>query len=140
MGSKVVSPTGLFAPRPHPSNAAYLGDPIALMNLYTKHGMLAEACSVVSTTLESLGSAENSRESTAASRLPEKGDIDYFPHKSVDMLWNLIEIVLSKHALGANEEKKVCKARDIMKESLTTYFSLLQLSESGMRSARALRK
>lgn len=140
MGSGAVSASGLFAPRPSARNTAYLGDPIALMNLYAKHGMLAEACSVVSATLGSLDSAEKSRESRAASRLPEKGDVDYFPYKSVDLLWNLIDIVLSKHVLGASEEKKIRAARDVMKESITTYFSLLKLSESGMRSARALMK
>lgn len=141
MGAGTVSPNGLFAPRPRSGAAqTFLGDPTALLNLYAKHGMLAEACTVVSSTLLAVHGDDENIESRAVSRLPEKGDIDFLPYKSVDMLWNLVGIVLSKRVLGAAEEKKVRVARDTMGAALEKYFASLKISETGMRSARALRK
>ncbi len=134
-----VSQNGLFAPRRSLDSKAYLGDPVALLNLYTKYGMLAEACSVVSLTLSGVDGDGTSRESRAASRLPEKGDVDFLPYKSLDMLWNLVEVLLSKRVLDSNEEKKIRFARNEMGAALDNYFGLLKISETGMRSARALR-
>lgn len=138
MGTGAPSSSGLFAPRPRPGPYTYFGDPAGLIALYTKNGLLAEACSIVTSTLLGVDGEGKTREARAASRLPEKGDIDFLPYQSIDMLWNLIDILLSKRVLGDSEEARVKGARDQMETALKKNFALEKISETGMRSARAL--
>jgi hypothetical protein len=139
MGTGAASSNGLFAPRPRPGPYSYLGDPSALLALYSKQGLLAEACTVVTSTLTGVDGEGKTREARVASRLPEKGDIDFLPYKSIDMLWNLVDILISKRVLGASEERRVRAARDLMEAALEKHFALAKISEAGMRSARTLR-
>lgn len=132
---------GLFARRSKSGSSVYLGDPSALLTLYTKRGMFVEACNIVTVTLSGLGSQENgSRESRASSRLPEKGDIDFVPYRKIDILWNLIDFALSNHKVDASEGKLITLARDKMEAALEKHFALMKISELGMRSARALQQ
>jgi len=124
---------GAFAPRSKGVSKAYLGDPSALLRLYTKRGMFTEACNVVTLVLDKNGRATN-----AASRLPEKGNIDCVPYHSIDMLWNLIEIACSKGAYDNDEKHRILRARGDMEEALKKHYELMQLSEMGLRSARIL--
>lgn len=139
LGASQNSTTGLFAPRQTPGGKNYLGDPSALLSLYIKRGMLAEACNTVSQVLSVRQGGGQVQYDKAASRLPEKGDIDFVPYDSIDFLWNLIEIALSKHVLAPAEIKQLMEARSRMEKSIEKHFALMQISEMGMRSARALR-
>jgi hypothetical protein len=133
--------SGLFARRPKPGSGVYLGDPSALVSLYTKRGMFAEACDVVTATLSGLEDQETgSRESRASSRLPEKGDIDFVPYQTIDVLWNLIDLVLTRGKVGKDEENHIRQSRDKMESALEKHFALMKISEVGMRSARALQQ
>ena len=133
--------SGLFARRPKPGSGAYLGDPSALVSLYTKRGMFTEACDLVTATLSGLESQENgSRESRASSRLPEKGDIDFVPYNAIDVLWNLIDLVLQRGSVEKAEEIHIRESRKQMETALEKHFALMKISEMGMRSARALRQ
>jgi hypothetical protein len=138
MGSGAPSPNGLFAPRPRPDANGYLGNPAGLLTLYTKHGLLAEACMVVSSTLTAVDSQGKTREEKAPSRLPERGDIDFVPYRAIDTLWNLSDVVLSKGVLQSSEQERLEKARVTMKEALDKHFGLATISEAGIRSSRAL--
>jgi hypothetical protein len=132
---------GLFARRPKPGLVVYSGDPSALVSLYTKRGMLGEACEVIASTLSGFDghqSGSGSRESRAPSRLPEKGDIDFVPYQKIDVLWNLIELALSKGAVEKAEANRMRDSREKMELALEKHFSLMNISEMGMRSARAL--
>eukprot|EP00934_Nitzschia_sp_Nitz4_P008670 Nitzschia sp. Nitz4//scaffold196_size54656//32361//37667//NITZ4_006643-RA/size54656-processed-gene-0.53-mRNA-1//1//CDS//3329540438//8660//frame0 len=141
LGADVASENGLFAVRPQVAGGlqGYSGNPTALFALYVRYGMFTEACDVVSFILEHTKSGERSPSERAVSRLPEKGEIDYVPYKKIDELWSLIAVVLKKGVLGTTEEKRVTGARDRMKVALEGHFSRLKVSESGLRSARALR-
>lgn len=110
------------------------GNPTALLNLYIKNGLYIEACSLVSTVL--LGE-ESERQKAATSRLPEKGNIDFVPYEAIDNLWNLIETGL-KTSIDPIQKGKLLKARNVMEISLEKHFQLMQVSEQGMLSARAL--
>jgi hypothetical protein len=144
MGADVSSSSqssGLFSRRPKPGSCVYLGDPSALVSLYTKRGMFVEACNIVTATLSGVEGYEGgSRESRAASRLPEEGEIDFVPYQTIDLLWNLIELVLSKRVIGRSEKKSISGARGKMKAALEKHFALMKISEVGMRSARALKQ
>ena len=124
---------GLFARRRAPGVEGFLGDPACLLNLYTARGMYKEACRVVSTVLA--GPNNDYRESKAPSRLPERGEIDFLPHNKIDILWNLIQLAVNK---GRADAPEILQARSQMEESLTKYFDLLQISDMGAQSARAL--
>lgn len=134
-----VSPGGLFGGRPKPGCArVYLGDPSALLTLYTRQGMLLEACNVVTTVLLSDQGAK-SREERAPSRLPEKGDIDFVPYKKIDILWSLIEKTISAGYVEDSTKSELRQAQDSVAQALERHFALLQISEVGIRSARILK-
>lgn len=139
LGSGDSSSNGLFAARPTAAVKRYLGDPAALLSLYTRHGLLSEACELVTSTLTSVDGQGRTREERAPSRLPEKGEIDYVPYKSIDLLWNLSDIVLSRGVLQPSDENRLENARVAMKTALEKHFALSEVSAAGMRSARALR-
>jgi hypothetical protein len=124
---------GAFAPRTKADCKNYLGNPSALLKLYTHRGMFADACDVVTVIL-----GDNDRATQAASRLPEKGNIDCVPYNSIDLLWNLIEIACSKGAYDYEEESRILEARQDMEQALQKHYECMQVSEMGMRSARML--
>ena len=128
------SDSGLFAKRPSAGASVYLGDPSALLSLYMKRGMYIDACRVVSSVLDASG-----RESKAPSRLPEKGDMDFVPYNKIDLLWNLIEVTLADGVLDKAQGDAIVEAREQMEQSLERHFELLNISEMGLKSARALR-
>ena len=122
---------GLFAKSSRSNN---LGDPSALMGLYLKRGLYQEACDVVSTIL-----LEKSRESQAASRLPEKGDVDFVPYQKIDLLWFLVQDVVEAGLLLPDERETLLASRAKMEQSLAKHFDLMRISDMGMQSARILR-
>ncbi len=124
---------GAFAPRTKVGSTDYLGDPSALLKIYTNHGMFADACKVVTTIL-----GDNDRGAQAASRLPEKGNLDCVPYRSIDLLWNLIEVACSKGAYDNDEESRIRKARQDMERAIEKHYECMKISEMGMRSARML--
>ena len=132
---------GLFARRPEKGSSAYLGDPSALVTLYTKQGMYAEACDVVTKILSGINRHEAGselRENQAASRLPERGDVDYVPYKKIDILWHLIDMVQKRNAGKKSELDRIVSSRNKMEVALEKHFTMMKVSELGMRSARAL--
>ena len=124
---------GAFAPMPKADCKHYLGNPSALLALYTNRGMFTEACNVVTSIL-----GDSKRTSKAASRIPEKGDIDYVPYRSIDLLWNMIEIACSKGIYDISEENRILNSRDEMEKALKQHIANMEISETGMRSARML--
>jgi hypothetical protein len=129
---------GLFVKRPVLGSSAYSGNPSALVTLYMKHGMFVEACNIVTWTLSGGACPCGTREDKASSRLPEKGEVDFVPYQTIDLLWNVIEVVLSKVKNGLAQETR--DSRDRMEAALEKHFALLQISEMGIKSARALKK
>jgi hypothetical protein len=127
---------GLFARRPQTGSSVYLGDPSALLSLYTKRGMYHEAFAASAALLA--GPDGTSREGKASSRLPEKGNIDYVPYNKIDILWNLSEIALKRGDFGEVDEQRLLDSRALLEESLAKHFTALKISEEGQRSARAL--
>ena len=95
--------------------------------------MFADACRVVACILD-----DNDRAARAASRLPEKGNIDYVPYNSIDFLWNLIETVHFKGVYTDEEMCNVLKARELMEKAFKKHLEWMQVSEVGIRSARVL--
>ncbi len=126
IGSGASGNDGLFA-----KNG---GNPAALLNLYIKSGLYIEACDLVIIIL--LGD-ECERQNAATSRLPERGNIDFVPYETIDNLWNLIETCLES-TLSSIQMGKLLKSRDAMESALERHFKLMQVSEQGMLSARAL--
>ena len=129
---------GLFARRPKAGSSTYLGDPSALISLYSKYGLFAEACDVVTSVLTGLEGP--ARETNASSRLPETGDIDFVPYRSIDILSNLIDIAFTSGGIEPEDASRINKARDEMVYAVEKHFSLMKLSEMGMKSARALKR
>lgn len=123
---------GLFAGRQQKNSRDYLGDPSALLNLYTTRGMYQPAFASIAAVLSSQD------ESAAPSRLPEKGSIDYVPYDKIDILWNLSEIALTRGDFDAEEKQRLLESRGLMEHSLERHFDLLKISEEGQTSARAL--
>jgi hypothetical protein len=144
MGSDAPSANisnGLFARRPTLGSNIYLGDPSALLTLYIKHGRLAEACDLVTSILTGVNQQQRgseSRDAKAASRLPEKGDIDFVPYSKIDVLWHLIEVSLGKGGCDKSEASRIRESQDTMEAALEKHFALMKISEMGMRSARTL--
>ena len=128
---------GLFAKRNKAGQNSFMGDPAALLEIYMLSGAYHLACELVSSVL-----TIPDRTKTAASRLPEKGFVEFIPYNKVDMLYNLIDAALAKEDTGslpdAHMRDKVRASRDNMVTALEKHFDLLRLSEAGMGSARAL--
>jgi hypothetical protein len=135
-GKEKMDVPGLFARRRARGIDGYMGDPSFLLSLYTHHGMLEEACRVVCAVLA--GPDDSFREYVAQNRLPEKGEIDFVPYKKIDLLWNLIDRVLQKGMLSNVESRRLSDARLQMEKAVEKHFQLLEISEMGIRSARAL--
>lgn len=129
---------GLFARRRMKNTpAGYLGNPVALLQLYTMSGLFKDACRIVTLVL----SRNDFRKHAAHDRLPEKGELDFVPEHKIEFLWNLIEGRLNKNAFASSndEREQLLQARSAMDEALVTYFTQLQqISEIGIQSARTL--
>jgi hypothetical protein len=133
--------SGLFArrrPRQRQSpklDSYYMGDPSSLVQTYMMAGMYARACHVVTTVLSC-----DAQKANVASRLPEKGNMDFVPYDKIDTLYNLIGIALENGAISSPKNvKEVEDARDAMVVALKNHFESLRISELGLTSARALR-
>jgi hypothetical protein len=133
-----ASESGAFAPRiARGSKGTYLGDPAKLLRLYIERGMFLNACNVIISVLQR-DCSEIELLTRATSRLPEKGNIDFIPYRTIDVLWNLIELAVTKGSYEGKEKSKILKARDDMESALSKHFELLNTSEAGIRSARLM--
>ena len=136
------SSPGLFAQRANADCSSDKGNPGGLVSMYMKRGLFSNACDVVSAILTGslLDGGEQSRETRAPSRLPEKGDIDFVPYAQIDVLWRLIDRALSNPMVNMTDKRKLEESRKIMETALEKHFDLMKISELGMRSARALKQ
>eukprot|EP00554_Chaetoceros_debilis_P004514 CAMPEP_0194080240 /NCGR_PEP_ID=MMETSP0149-20130528/6289_1 /TAXON_ID=122233 /ORGANISM="Chaetoceros debilis, Strain MM31A-1" /LENGTH=2026 /DNA_ID=CAMNT_0038761911 /DNA_START=189 /DNA_END=6269 /DNA_ORIENTATION=- len=114
-----------------------VGNPTALLNLFIRNGLYVDACQLVSEVI--LGDKNKDRDRAATSRLPELGNIDYVPYDVIDRLWNVIETHLRTSGGHSLLDQKLLNARQSVETALEKHFNLMQLSEMGMLSARALR-
>ena len=121
---------GLFA---KVSQSSKKGDPSSLIGLYLNRGMYREACDIVSSVLDG-----ESRENHAASRLPEKGDIDFVPYHKIDLLWELAQEAITSGQVFAEEKDQLLASRTKMEQSLAKHFDLMKISQMGLSSARML--
>jgi hypothetical protein len=131
---------GLFA-KAAGKGSAGIPDPAGLMRLYIKHHQYGEACDVVTSLLSKQRTFHSSI--TSSSRLPEKGSIDYVPYDLIDMLWNMIESIISSNSSTPSEDIRaqiqlLLKKRNCMEQALETHFESLKTSEEGLISARRL--
>eukprot|EP00529_Nitzschia_sp_RCC80_P002694 CAMPEP_0113454898 /NCGR_PEP_ID=MMETSP0014_2-20120614/8100_1 /TAXON_ID=2857 /ORGANISM="Nitzschia sp." /LENGTH=1874 /DNA_ID=CAMNT_0000346317 /DNA_START=2263 /DNA_END=7887 /DNA_ORIENTATION=- /assembly_acc=CAM_ASM_000159 len=138
-GSFVGVGTAAFAPRSMADFDGYAGNPQGLISIYISHGMLVEACNLVSEILSGFGTDDPHEFATKnSSRLPEKGDIDYVPYKNIDLVWNLIEIATKQNGNCPPEYKtRALAARDKMEQALKKYIENSRITEMGLQSARA---
>jgi hypothetical protein len=128
---------GLFARRKKDGNSkegSSAADPAGLVRLYMKHGIYIAACDLVSTILV----GTSSRDMTAPSRLPEKGDIDFVPYDTIDLLWNMIESVLKRVDTKEEDGIELMASRERMESALVKHFEWTKISKAGLQSARAL--
>jgi hypothetical protein len=136
----VLSKSGAFAPRPVPGCQKYRGNPQALLALYIREGLFLEACNLVTAVLEKQCTRVQSARD-APMRLPTKGDIDYVPQKSIDVLYNLIEITtVDKNLNIIQEREKLTTAREKMLRTLQKYVDVLKDEGLGILSARTLQQ
>jgi hypothetical protein len=121
--------------------SACIPDPAGLMRLYIKHNQYGEACDVVTSLLSNQQALHLNKSSS--SRLPEKGSIDYVPYDLIDMLWDMIESIITagssadSEAVGA-QIQLLLKKRNGMERALEKHFESLKTSEEGLLSARRL--
>jgi hypothetical protein len=127
-GTNMNPSSGLFAER----NG---GDPAELVRLYMKKGLLSHACKVVHDVLMGKG---DEREEQATSRLPEKGSIDFVPYGIIDQLWNTIEAYIQSPNSDLGMKTQLISDRSKMEKAIEKHFRLMQISEMGMLSTRAL--
>jgi len=112
-------------------------DPAGLMRLYIKYHQYGEACNVVTLLL-------SQRTTLAAScRLPEKGSIDYVPYDLIDMLWDIIESIITSNSCAPSDGvhakvQLLIKKRECMEQALENHFESLKISEDGLSSARVI--
>jgi hypothetical protein len=123
---------GLFGKSPKGTTR---GDPSGLCTLYMKRGRYVDACNLVSKVLVGDGKERNTM---AASRVPEKGDIDFVPYNKIDLLWNLVDTALRQGETDEPTKSQLRISRMKMEDALQSHFSLLKISEEGLASARAL--
>ena len=130
---------GLFA-QPISTNKVNAGiaDPTGLMRLYIKHHQYGEACDVVTSILSKTPS-----QSSSTTRLPEKGNIDYVPYDLIDMLWDMIDSIITSNSTSTDDDvkakvKALIKKRSDMEQALEGHFVSTKTSEEGLQSARRL--
>lgn len=127
---------GLFARRrlPDTPSSAFLGNSTALLTIYIENHLYTEAAHIVCRVLN-----EGTRdEHKAVSRLPEKGQIDWMPGPTIDLLWGMLHGILESNDVKPKHKDPVAKARDELKISLEQYSTSIQLSEDALRSSRML--
>ena len=110
------------------------GNPTVLLNLYIKYGLYVDGCELVTSVLRG---DKYARQQNATARLPEKGNIDFVPYEKIDILWNTIESYLLR-SQDMDAKSKLLRSRSTMEYALEKHFQLMQVSEQGMLSARAL--
>ena len=106
-----------------------------LLDIYTARGMAKDACRVVTRVFNDFN---NNCGHPVASRLSEKGEIDFIPFDKIKLLWCLVDIRLEKILLDSGR-RDLESARMKMKESMDEYFKQMKISEMGQQSARALK-
>lgn len=137
---RTLDKDGLFANSPQ--NIGTASDPSSLLRLYMKRGLYISACNIVTEIL--LGHDGGiGRKSTATKRIPEKGNIDFIPYATIDMLDEFIDLAVNEKS-GANldlqSKQNILEARNKMVKALGFHFQMLKISETGVQSARALIK
>jgi len=125
--------SGCFADVAKETSESDAADPTALVKLYMKHGLYAQACKVVARALDKTGKEGSS----AARRLPEEGQIDFVPYSTIDQLWNIIESAAP--GMQPDEKCGVMQARADMEVALEEHMKRIRISEDGLVSARALK-
>jgi hypothetical protein len=78
------------------------------------------------------------RKAMSASRIPEKGNIDFVPYNVIDMLWELVDKTLRQGSISESTKSQLRVSRMKMEDALAFHFNLLKISDEGLRSARAL--
>jgi len=132
------SKNGLFAQRNDGQGRAAVADPTALMRLYIKHHQYGEACGVVTSIL----STEQSNDSST--RLPEKGNIVNVPYDLIDMLWDMIESIITSNSSSTSPDdvksqvQALINKRSSMEKALEKHFDNIKTNEEGLKSARRL--
>ncbi|KAI2513765.1 hypothetical protein MHU86_548 [Fragilaria crotonensis] len=111
-----------------------------MCTLYIQYGRYVDACNLVTRVLTAGEIEGNARKALSASRIPEKGDIDFVPYNKIDLLWDLVDQALRQGSIDESTKSKLRVSRLKMEEALKLHFSLLKISEEGLRSARALAK
>ena len=126
---------GLFGKMPKGTSRA---NAPALCTLYMQNGRYVDACNLVTKVLMGGDSEGQARKSTAASRVPEKGNMDFVPYNKIDMLWDLVDHALRQGSIEESTKSQLRVSRMKMEDALKLHFSLLKISEEGLTSARAL--
>lgn len=137
-GEGDIDAPGLFARRAKPGQRCYMGDPSALLTLYTTYGMFIDGCRVVTSVLGA--QSEETRRQNAPNRRPERGDLDFVPENKIDLLYGLAQESLTDDdsPLSEEEAKQLREACHAMEKGLELYYELKGISEEGLRSARAM--
>ena len=112
----------------------------ALCTLYMHHGRYVAACNLVTRVLTGGDDEANARKGLSVSRVPEQGNIDFVPYNKIDLLWDLVERALRQGSIDESTKSQLRVSRMKMEDALKLHFSLLKISEEGLRSARALAK
>lgn len=113
-------------------------DASALCTMYMQYGRYVDACNLVTRVLTCGETEGNTRKALSFSRVPEKGDIDFVPYKKIDLLWDLVDRALRQGSIDESTKSKLRVSRLKMEEALKLHFTLLKISEEGLKSARAL--
>lgn len=125
---------GLFATARVQNQTA---DPAGLVRLLMDYHRYEEACDVV---VEILSKRNDNLPSS--SRIPEKGAIDFVPYNLIDSLHatinNIVETVQDSDEGVQNRLIALRSAQHRMEKALLHHFELTNLSEEGLKSARAL--
>jgi len=132
------SKNGLFAQRNDGQGRAAVADPTALMRLYIKHHQYGEACGVVTSILSTEESSDSS------TRLPERGNIVNVPYDLIDMLWDMIESIITSNSSSTSSDdvksrvQALINKRSSMEKALENHFDNIKTNEEGLKSARRL--
>ena len=126
---------GLFAVAKQQNNTA--ADPAGLARLLMDFHQYGEACDVI---VEILNKRNDTR--LSSSRIPEKGDIDFVPYNLIDHLHatigNILATVADPDQCVQNRLVALQSALHRLEKVLQNHFKVLNMSEEGLKSARAL--
>ena len=118
---------GLFASHMSSSKS----NPHALLKLYTRVGLLVNACKLVTKILGDTASTEK-----LICTPPEKGGICYVPIDDIDLLWNICDVALKMET--SKRTKSLNFAREEMGEAITKHLRSMGTKDSAVLSARAI--